>query len=185
MSLVIDIAVVLKNKRLSNALRHVMFWVAVAQGKYLVLDIVHVSILRATRKTTTMLFKMLGIQRAWELSAVDMPKPRQIFVTKSRMLATKVKEYFTKLLESLAMAGYTLQEIAELKAQRVEDDLIDLDDAPESHVPARYSQFEDKHFPLFVTFDRVCQHVFHKPSQTSFYLASKDDRSRYLQHGRS
>jgi len=112
-----------------------------------------------TGKTTTMLFKMLGIQRAWELSAVDMPKPRQIFVTKSRMLATKVKEYFTKLLESLAMAGYTLQEIAELKAQRVEDDLIDLDDAPESHVPARYSQLEDKHFPLFVTFDRLARMI--------------------------
>jgi hypothetical protein len=48
-----------------------------------------------------MLFKILGIQRAWEMSAVDMPKPRQIFVTISRVLATKVEEYFTKLLESL------------------------------------------------------------------------------------
>ncbi|KAG1889227.1 hypothetical protein F4604DRAFT_1950186 [Suillus subluteus] len=114
-----------------------------------------------TGKTTTMLFKILGIQRAWELSAVDMPKPRQIFVTKSRMLATKVEEYFTRLLESLAMAGYTLQEIAKLKAQRVEDDLIDLDDAPESqmNVPARYSQLEDKHFPLFVTFDRLAKMI--------------------------
>jgi len=128
-----------------------------------------------------MLFKMLDIQRAWEL----IPKPRQIFVTKSRMLATKVEEYFVNLLESLAMAGYTLHEIAKLKAQRIEDDLIDHDDAPESHVPARYSQLEDKHFPLFVTFDRVRQYVFHKPSQTSFYLASKNDRSRYLQHERS
>ncbi|KAG1864912.1 hypothetical protein F4604DRAFT_1683323 [Suillus subluteus] len=114
-----------------------------------------------TGKTTTMLFKILGIQRAWELSAIDMPKPRQIFVTKSRMLATKVEEYFTRLLESLTMAGYTLQEIAKLKAQRIEDDLIDLDDAPESqmNVPARYSQLEDKHFPLFVTFDRLAKMV--------------------------
>jgi len=165
MSLLIDTASVLKNKKLSNALRRAMFWVAVVQGKYLGLDIVHVSISWATRKTTTMLFKILGVQRAWELSAVDMPKPRQIFVTKSRMLATKVKEYFTKLLESLAMAGYTLQEIAKLKAQSMEDDLIDLDDTPESqmNVPTRYSQLEDKHFPLFVTFDRVCPHVFHRP----------------------
>ncbi|KAG1793559.1 hypothetical protein EV424DRAFT_1354192 [Suillus variegatus] len=53
------------------------------------------------RKTTTMLFKILGIQRAWEMSAVDMPKPRQIFVTKSRLLAMRAEEYFTKLLESL------------------------------------------------------------------------------------
>ncbi|KAG2034062.1 hypothetical protein BDR03DRAFT_993883 [Suillus americanus] len=114
-----------------------------------------------TGKTTTMLFKILGIQRAWELSAVDMPKPRQIFVTKSRMLATKVEEDFTGLLESLAMASYTLPEIAQLKAQRFEDDLFDLDDAPESqmNVPARYSQLEDKHFPLFVTFDRLAKMI--------------------------
>ncbi|KAG1825456.1 uncharacterized protein BJ212DRAFT_276627 [Suillus subaureus] len=114
-----------------------------------------------TGKTTTMLFKILGIQRAWELSANDMPKPRQIFVTKSRMLATKVEEYFSRLLESLAMAGYTLHEISKLKAQRIEDDLIDLDDAPESqmNVPARYSELEDKHFPLFVTFDRLARMI--------------------------
>jgi len=107
-----------------------------------------------------MLFKILGIQRAWEMSAVDMPKPRQIFVTKSRVLATKVEEYFTKLLESLALAGYTLQELAQLKAQSVQEGLVDLDDTPESqmNVPMKYSQLEDKDFPLFVTFDRVCLH---------------------------
>lgn len=113
-----------------------------------------------------MLFKILWIQRAWELGANDMPKPRQIFVTKSRMLATKVEEYFKRLLESLSMSGYTLPEIAKLKAQSMEDDLIDPDDAPESqmNIPARYSKLEDKHFPLFVTFDRVCHHVFHRSS---------------------
>jgi hypothetical protein len=159
---VFDVAPVLKNKRLWDALRHATFWVAVAQGKYLVLDIAHISILWAIRKTTTMLFKILGIQRAWELSAIDMPKPRQIFVTKSIVLAKEVEKSVTKYLESMAMAGYTLPEIA---AQSNEDDLIDLDDAPESqmNVPARYSQLGDKHFPLFVTFDQVC-HVFHRPS---------------------
>ncbi|KAG2132368.1 hypothetical protein DEU56DRAFT_981701 [Suillus clintonianus] len=114
-----------------------------------------------TGKTTTMLFKILGIQRAWQSSAIDMPKPRQIFVTKSIMLATEVEEYFTRLLESLAMGGYTLHEIAKLRAQRIEADLIDLDDAPESqvNVPTRYSQLEDKHFPLFVTFDRLAKMI--------------------------
>jgi hypothetical protein len=108
-----------------------------------------------------MLFKILGIQRAWEMSTVDMPKPRQIFVTKSRMLATKVEEYFTKLLESLALAGYTLHELAKLKAQSVQEGLVDMDDTPESqmNIPMRYSELEDEHFPLFVTFDRVCPHL--------------------------
>jgi hypothetical protein len=109
-----------------------------------------------------MLFKILGIQRAWEMSPIDMPKPRQIFVTKSRMLAKKVEEYFTKLLESLALAGYTLQELARLKAKSVQEGLVDLDDTPESqmNIPRRYSELEDKHFPLFITFDRVCSHLW-------------------------
>ena len=113
-----------------------------------------------------MLFKILGIQRAWEMSAIDMPKPRQIFITKSRVLATKVEEYFTKLLESLALAGYTLQELAKLKSQSFQDGLVDLDDTPESQmkVPMRYSELEDKHFPLFITFDRVCPFLSTRPS---------------------
>ncbi|KAG2160214.1 uncharacterized protein EDB93DRAFT_1324636 [Suillus bovinus] len=114
-----------------------------------------------TGKTTTMLFKILGIQRAWEMSAVELPKPRQIFVTKSRVLATKVEEYFTKLLESLALAGYTLEELAKMKAQSVQEGLVDLDDLPESqmNIPMKYSELEDKHFPLFVTFDRLAKMV--------------------------
>ncbi|KAG0703070.1 hypothetical protein DFH29DRAFT_918710 [Suillus ampliporus] len=114
-----------------------------------------------TGKTTTMLFKILGIQRAWQMSADGMPKPRQIFVTKSRVLATKVEEYFTKLLESLALAGYTLQELATMKAQSVQEGLVDLDDMPESqmNIPMKYSELEDKHFPLFVTFDRLAKMV--------------------------
>ncbi|KAG1862479.1 P-loop containing nucleoside triphosphate hydrolase protein [Suillus tomentosus] len=112
-----------------------------------------------TGKTTTMLFKILDIQRAWEMS--DMPKPRQIFVTKSRVLATKVEEYFTKLLGSLALAGYTLQELARMKAKSVQEGLVDLDDLPESqkNIPMKYSELEDQHFPLFVTFDRLVKMI--------------------------
>ncbi|KAG2048322.1 hypothetical protein BDR06DRAFT_962830, partial [Suillus hirtellus] len=115
----------------------------------------------STSKTTTMLFKILGIQRAWEMSAVDMPKPRQIFVTKSRVLATKVEEYFMKLLESLALAGYTLEELAKMKARSVQEGLVDLDDLPESqmNIPMKYSELEDKHFPLFLTFDRLAKMI--------------------------
>ncbi|KAG1809265.1 hypothetical protein EV424DRAFT_1328374 [Suillus variegatus] len=114
-----------------------------------------------TGKTTTMLFKILGIQRAWEMSAADMPKPRQIFVTKSRVLATKVEEYFTKLLESLALAGYTLEELAKMKARSVQEGLVDPDDLPESqmNIPMRYSGLKDKHFPLFLTFDRLAKMI--------------------------
>ena len=58
-----------------------------------------------------MLFKMLGIERAWVMhSGEDIPKPRQLFVTQSRVLAGKVEEYFLKLLDSLATASLTPRE---------------------------------------------------------------------------
>ncbi|KIK18633.1 hypothetical protein PISMIDRAFT_109068 [Pisolithus microcarpus 441] len=121
-----------------------------------------------TGKTTTMLFKMLGIQRAWQLhsegfdtSRPDMPRPRQIFVTKSSMLANKVEEYFMKLLESLSLAGCTLEELARLNSRHVDRGLVDSDDAPDtqSGIPQRYSELEDHHFPLFLTFDRLARMI--------------------------
>ncbi|KAI9462690.1 hypothetical protein HD554DRAFT_2175805 [Boletus coccyginus] len=112
-----------------------------------------------TGKTTTMLFKMLGIQRAWEMQATSMPKPRQIFVTKSRVLATKVQEYFTKLLESLALAGYSLEELRRVQARNTESGLVDADDEDQTDIPRRYSALEENHFPLFVTFDKLARMV--------------------------
>ncbi|KAI6046365.1 hypothetical protein EDC04DRAFT_2598161 [Pisolithus marmoratus] len=116
-----------------------------------------------TGKTTTMLFKMLGIQRAWQLhsDASDMPQPRQIFVTKSYVLANKVEEYFVKLLESLSLAGYTLAELARLKSRPVDRGLVDNDDVPDtqSGIPQRYSELESRHFPLFLTFDRLARMI--------------------------
>ncbi|KAI6165391.1 hypothetical protein EDD17DRAFT_226022 [Pisolithus thermaeus] len=116
-----------------------------------------------TGKTTTMLFKMLGIQRAWQSHSEDsgMPQPRQIFVTKSHVLATKVEEYFVKLLESLSLAGCTLEELAKLKSRNVGRGLVDHDDVLDarSGIPPRYSELEDHHFPLFLTFDRLARMI--------------------------
>ncbi|KAI6165387.1 hypothetical protein EDD17DRAFT_225222 [Pisolithus thermaeus] len=116
-----------------------------------------------TGKTTTMLFKMLGIQRAWQLHSegFDLPRPRQIFVTKSRMLAKKVEEYFVKLLQSLSLAGCTLEELARLQSRHVDRGLIDDDDVPDtqSGIPQRYSELEDHHFPLFLTFDQLARMI--------------------------
>ncbi|KAH7885020.1 hypothetical protein F5I97DRAFT_1811384, partial [Phlebopus sp. FC_14] len=109
-----------------------------------------------TGKTTTMLFKMLGIQRAWEAQkGSGMPKPRQIFVTKSHVLADKVEKYFQKLLASLATASCSLEELAKLKAPS-EDSSANLP-ISQSGIPQSYSALGDHHFPLFITFDHLAQ----------------------------
>jgi hypothetical protein len=102
-----------------------------------------------------MLFKMLGIERSWEMNREMHARPRQIFVTQSRVLASKVEEYFTKLLESLAAAHGSAEEVE--RAAKAMERLVDEDEEENwrGTLPPSFSQLEDNHFPLFVTYDRV------------------------------
>ncbi|KAI1785582.1 hypothetical protein LXA43DRAFT_1185708 [Ganoderma leucocontextum] len=115
-----------------------------------------------TGKTTTMLFKMLGIERAWETHRETMPKPRQLFVTQSRVLAEKVEEYFAKLLESLASAGRSpteLKDLADRQKHREEQGLVDRDEEIywRGDLPTRYGALKGEHFPMFLTYDHICR----------------------------
>jgi len=105
-----------------------------------------------------MLFKMLGIERAWKQSPDMWDKPRQIFVTQSRVLATKVEEYFSKLMLSFEAASYSPKELREIgKNIKIDTALIDLDDIDQwrSDLPKKFSELTDVNFPLFITYDRV------------------------------
>ncbi|EJF58549.1 hypothetical protein DICSQDRAFT_172899 [Dichomitus squalens LYAD-421 SS1] len=115
-----------------------------------------------TGKTTTMLFKMLGIERAWEMHRDAMPKLRQLFVTQSRVLAEKVEEYFAKLLESLATAARSPAELKSLAArqkQQQEQGLVDRDEEIcwRGDLPKRYGALKEEHFPMFLTYDHICR----------------------------
>lgn len=77
------------------------------------------------------------------------------------MLAGKVEEYFLKLMESQVMGTHSLQELAVIvknKPARQEDGLIDVDDEENwrPDLPTQFSLLEEKHFPLFITYDKVC-----------------------------
>ena len=111
-----------------------------------------------TGKTTMMLFKMLGIERAWKQFPDMWDKPRQIFVTQSRVLATKVGEDFSKLMLSLEAASYSPKEPRNTgKAIEKEMEFIDLDDLDQWRLdlPRKFSELTDNDFPLFITYDRV------------------------------
>ena len=112
-----------------------------------------------TGKTTTMLFKMVGIECAWEQSSNTWDKPRQIFVTKSRVLATKVEEYFSQLMLSLKAGSYSPEELQAMGMNiEKEMEFIDLDDINQwrPDLPRKFSELTDEHFPLFITYDQVC-----------------------------
>ena len=111
-----------------------------------------------------MLFKMLGIEQAWddmvEQSTETLSRPRQLFVTQSRFLAEKVEEYFFKLYNSRAAAKRTTKglEIRTFPVKR-EHNMYDLDEEEfwRDTLPKKFTELEDRHFPLFLTYDRVRQ----------------------------
>ena len=105
-----------------------------------------------------MLFKMLAVQRTWQQYPDMGPKPRQVFITQSRVLATKVEEYFAKLTLSLEAGGYSPEELRMMeKDAEQEDDMVNPEDNKRwrSDLPERFSELLDEHFPLFITYDRV------------------------------
>ena len=111
-----------------------------------------------TGKTTTMLFKMLSIQRTWQQYPDLGLKPRQIFITQSRVLAMKVEEYFGKLMSSLEVAAYSPEELRMIeKDVEQEIEFIDQDDNKQwrPDLPEKFCELQDEHFPLFITYDRV------------------------------
>jgi len=108
-----------------------------------------------------MLFKMLGIENSWQKNRELRPEcPRQLFVTQSRMLADKVEEYFIKLLQALVLESQNesgISDLLERQKNREEAGLVDQDEALNWHddLPCRFSELQDSHFPMFVTFDKV------------------------------
>ncbi len=108
---------------------------------------------------------MLLIERTFRVTESGLPHPRQIFITKSRILAKKAQEYFEKLTNSLAVASQLSVDPTNLtRVPQYQTDLgvIDVDDVVDwrTDLPRKYSELEEKHFPLFITFDSVSNSTF-------------------------
>lgn len=104
-----------------------------------------------------MLFKMVCVEASYDVMKATTQKPRQLFVTHSRVLATKVAEYFSKLTASLNLASRSLQEL-KLHKDAVHQDIGMIDteeEAAETDLPPLFSQLEERHFPLFITYTQV------------------------------
>jgi hypothetical protein len=81
-----------------------------------------------------------------------------VFITQSRLLATRVQDYYRNLTsESSAALRNMTQQCQEEGHAQEEDLLADLDDEDASAfgLPPKYSMLEDKHFPLFLTYDQA------------------------------
>ncbi|KAH9487237.1 TPR and ankyrin repeat-containing protein 1 [Psilocybe cubensis] len=105
-----------------------------------------------------MLYKMLRIEREYQLCSEYCAKPRQVFITQSRVLAAKVEDLFASYLESLAIASNrsTKYRKSASDSEAKDESLEDNEDMElGGNLPRRFSELEDKHFPLFLTIDRL------------------------------
>ena len=152
---------------LSVMTRPAIFWGEVAQGKPIsgITQVLAVFHIRISRKTTAMIFKMLAYEKAKRNYGNDACELRQLFVTKSQILAHNVKEYFGNQMKSLSSGLKSREELVALikcsrnknKEQGASRILIDSDDIfrTQSTLPDRFSRLQARDFPLFITFDRV------------------------------
>ncbi|PCH33059.1 hypothetical protein WOLCODRAFT_14494 [Wolfiporia cocos MD-104 SS10] len=112
-----------------------------------------------TGKTTTMLFKMLGIERSWSDYRNQLPKPRQVFVTQSYKLVEKVRSAFYKYRKSL-FAHDEGNEFSRIEARENGSRGRAMVNYREeggwnTNLPQRFGDLQDEHFPLFITYDEV------------------------------
>jgi hypothetical protein len=112
------------------------------------------------RKTTVIVNKIFGIERAWINRGSEDRRPRQIYITKSPLLAEKVEEDYVGLWLSLGtgpdIPEYVTEHIQRWNSRKklnlfVADRAVgDRDD-----LPKRYNELQDNHFPLFITTEEV------------------------------
>ena len=105
-------------------------------------------------------FKIFGIERAWQNQGCVGPRPRQLFITKSRLLAEKVERDYVSLLYSLSTGPdaplYVRERIQRWNSRRKKT-IFNPDDteAKREDLPKKFSELRDGDFPLFLTMDTV------------------------------
>ncbi|KAI9453661.1 hypothetical protein BJY52DRAFT_1418183 [Lactarius psammicola] len=113
-----------------------------------------------TGKTTAIVFKIFGIERAWQNRGGVGPRPRQLFITKSQLLADKVEHDYVNLLFSLSAGPdtpqYVCERIQHWNSHR-RNDVLDPNgtEGMRDDLPEKFSGLQDSHFPLFITVDNL------------------------------
>ncbi|ORY44271.1 hypothetical protein BCR35DRAFT_336316 [Leucosporidium creatinivorum] len=111
-------------------------------------------------KTSCMLLKILGIQNHFQLNPSPLLPPRsrrQLFVTQSPVLAGRVRKAFESLSRTQALNEINKEELRHMVEAGPEDEgdmALDVDQgqADRRGLPSRWSELEDSHFPLFISY---------------------------------
>ncbi|CAE6477183.1 unnamed protein product [Rhizoctonia solani] len=114
-----------------------------------------------TGKTTALIYKMRA--NAQLAARSDELRPtRQLFVTRSKVLTQHIARNYQGLMDSSDIANKTTNELEEMRKanQKYQSrELVEYDNSVDFRVdlPRRFSELKDSHFPLFVSFDKLCE----------------------------
>ena len=109
--------------------------------------------------------KIFGLERAWG-DFLHETRPRQIFVTKSRLLARKFEKDLIELIMSDIMSKLAPQHFIDRvkrTTRKTYDGIFNIEDLEEwrSDLPLKFSDLTVDHFPLIITFSDVsCARLF-------------------------
>ncbi|KAG8706086.1 hypothetical protein FRC11_008525, partial [Ceratobasidium sp. 423] len=133
-----------------------------------------------TGKTTALVYKMRAIHLQPQASSI-----RQMVVTRSRVLAKHIEATFRSLIESTSIANKTTAELAIMAEQYRQQSgpaLIEFDNELDlrEDLPSRFSLLEDSHFPLFISFNKLCSLLegdllAHERSQKNYNVSIRSD----------
>ncbi|KAG8748764.1 hypothetical protein FRC11_011909, partial [Ceratobasidium sp. 423] len=137
-----------------------------------------------TGKTTALVYKMRANALAAERSgrAVSI---RQLFVTRSPVLTRRVAAYYNGLINSNAIASKSPEQLQLMRQSNQKDqprDILEFDNEADlrDDLPDRYSELKEEHFPLFISFDRLCQLLEADALGTDDVLALARNRHKRL-----
>jgi hypothetical protein len=110
-------------------------------------------------KTTALIYKIRAVDQE-NATKEDHQPVRQMFVTRSRVLAQHVESTYQGLSEFTNIAHKSEAELREMAKQSREDPdraLVEFDTEVDvrADLPSRYSDLRHSHFPLFISFDKV------------------------------
>ncbi|CEL56912.1 TPR and ankyrin repeat-containing protein 1 OS=Mus musculus GN=Trank1 PE=2 SV=3 [Rhizoctonia solani AG-1 IB] len=113
-----------------------------------------------TGKTTALIYKMRTIEQMNTTRGNYQPM-KQLFVTRSRVLAQHVEATYQGLVEFTEIALKSAEELKEMAKKSREDPdraLVEFDSEIDlrNDLPERFSDLQDSHFPLFISFDKLC-----------------------------
>ncbi|EUC55350.1 UvrD-like helicase carboxy-terminal domain protein, putative [Rhizoctonia solani AG-3 Rhs1AP] len=133
-----------------------------------------------TGKTTALVYKLRAIHLQPQAKSL-----RQMVVTRSRVLAKHVEATFRSLIESTSIAEKTATELSALAEQHQQQSgpaLIEFDSELDlrEDLPSRFSLLEDSHFPLFISFNKLClllegDLLIHERGQQQCKVSTRDD----------